>query len=176
MSMKRILPDKVFYCKSQGVAVHCHPNSSMIIKESFEHCSLTPKSPQTYPSERVFSIAFKCDMIFHRLTACQISLKLRNNPRFSMLEMRSQCIRKSTWISHIVPNWCGHRHRRANYMSSESSVIWWGPSNRDVMSALTFYFPRRQLFALHRIDIDQGSLLITRINLNPGLDKKLRPS
>ena len=36
---------KFLYCKSQGVVVCCHPNLSMASKESFERCSLSPKSP-----------------------------------------------------------------------------------------------------------------------------------
>ena len=44
---------KILFYKSQGDVVCYHPNSSMTNKESFKHCSSTPKSPQTYPSERV---------------------------------------------------------------------------------------------------------------------------
>ena len=49
---------------------------------------------------------------------------------------------------------------------------------RDVISTLTFYFHRTwcQSFIPHRIDIDQGSLLITRITFNLDMDKKLHPS
>ena len=66
----------------------------------------------------------------------------------------------------------------ANYLSFECFVMWWVPSKRDVMRTLTCYLSRiwRQLFALHRIDIDQWSFLITRINFNPGIDKKLHQS
>ena len=160
----------------------CHWSSSRTNMESFEHCSLTSKSPKVYPSERVFpsllnATGFSTGLLLAKfLWYWYVTPNfpcLRRDPKGSVL-----CgIRTGTWIWHIVSNWCGHHQATVNYLSSECCVICWVPSKPDFMS-LTFYFPRiwRQLFAVHRIDIDQRSLWITQINLNPGIDKKLHPS
>ena len=144
---------KILYYKSRGVAV-----SSMINKASFKHCSLTPKSPQTYPREIVFPSLLNVKF-FHRFTTCQMSLILIYNPLFSMFDTRYQCntsymVFERTACLELVCT----SSPAANYLSSECFVIWWVPSKCGIMSTLTVYFSRswRQLFAFHSIDMEQG--------------------
>ena len=153
------------------VAVCCHLNSSKTNKESFEHCSLTPKSPQTYP--RVFPSLLNVTGFSICLLLAKFCLILIYNPRFSTFETKSQC--KTSYV--VFERTYFFRIGVDTVASSKLSVFW---MFRDMMSAIQawryeyphilFFSHWRHLLALHRIDIEQGSPLITRINFATGLE------
>ena len=120
----------------------------------------------------------------HRLTTCQISLWYRYITSDLPCSIRYLNVRRAMWHSN------GHLDityffelATTPLRNSKLSAIWMicnmmSTIERDVISTLTFYFHRTwcQLFIPHRIDIDQGSLLITRITFNLDMDKNLHPS